>query len=67
MKSKSQKHLDDAIAELEDSNRQLFSAQSNLGYIRYLLEKSKFPLEPVVPERARCVFEVNKGESQFPL
>lgn len=68
MKSNSQKRLDEAVAQVEEADQQLFNAKMNLGRIRYLLKKSKFPVPepgPGIHGRVRHAIEVNGCEWIF--
>ena len=65
LKLRSEKQLEDATAQLAEVERQLFDAQSNLGYIRYILRKSNLhlpELEPSLQNRTQNVIQINGGE-----
>jgi hypothetical protein len=59
LKSRSEKQLEDATAQLAEAEKRLFNAQLNLGRVRYILRRSKYRLpEPGKQDRLRRVFEV---------
>ena len=66
LKTRSEKHLEDATAQLAEAEKQLFDAQMNLGHVRYILRKSNFQLpEPRTEDRVQRVVRVNGGEHIF--
>jgi hypothetical protein len=65
IKSTSEKRLHDAISQLEQAERHLFDAQTNLGHLHYILKKSNFQVpECGVQNRVQNKIKVNDCESK---
>ena len=61
-KLRSEKLLQDAVAQLAEVESQLFDARLNLGYIRYIFRKSNYELEPSGQNRKRNIIQIDGGE-----